>query len=363
MKKTIYKIHRISGVTLGVLMLLLAVSGMGISFREELMPKVYPELFHIEEGSSFLPVHELYTSAQNHLGALKKITNLYSSEDKNEAYIVLYKDPDASFPGMITMNPYTGAVVGQMSMIKNIFAIALFMHSNLFLGKAGSYIVGFLGLVLMFFVISGIYIWLPQHKIMAKVKRTFSLNKTQLVQKLHHSLGISFSIILLISAVTGFLTVFDVSYHVMKPLRGEATRIDDFERKSECTYEEQLNVVKSMTPSMEKNLISIHFCTAKNGLMKVSYGLHDRNFLEGYGRIVVDPKTNTIVQEANSEKDPSSWNIKRLTIYPIHTGEYLGMFGRVVVFVSGIALTIIFFTGLTLFIRRRKTHTDLHHKI
>lgn len=356
MKKTIYQIHKYSGITLGVLLFLSALSGVGISFREELMPIVYKEMFVIKEQDYALPTHLLYTNAQAYLGETKKITNLYGAEDKAEAYLILYKTPEMSFPGMLTINPYTGVVVGEMSMIKNFFAILLFMHSNLILGKIGSYIVGITGLILMFFVISGIYIWLPKRDAFwHKVQRTFQFSKHLIVQKLHHTLGLSFSVILLISAITGFLTIFDLSYQVMRPVRGEALRVDDMERKSECSYEEQLAVVKNMTPMMEKNLISIHFCTAKNGLMKVSYGLHNRNFLDGYGRIVVDPKTNKTLQEANSEKDPSSWNIKRLTIYPIHTGEYLGMFGRVIVFLSGLALMTLFWTGLTLYLRRRRT--------
>lgn len=354
MKKTIYKIHKYAGVTLGVLLFLSALSGVCMSFREELMPKVYPQLFHIqEEATTPLPAHELYTKAKAHLGEVKRITNLYGSESKNEALIVLYKDPANSLPSMLTINPYNGNIVGEMSMIKNFFAIMLFMHSNFFLGKIGSYIVGVLGLVLIFFVLSGIYIWLPQKGIREKIKKIFHFSKPHWVQRLHHSLGITFSVILLISAVTGFLTIFDLSYTIMRPIRGEAVRIDEPEIKAECTYEEQLGVVKSMTPMMEKNLISIHFCTQKNAYMKVSYGLHDGDFLNGYGRIVVDPKTNKILQETNSEKDPSSWNIKRLTIYPIHTGEYLGYFGRIIVALSGVALMIIFLTGLTLFRKRR----------
>lgn len=354
MKKTIYQIHKYSGLTLGVLLFLSALSGVGISFREELMPIVYKDLFAIQEQETPLATHELYTKAQDYLGETKKITNLYGAEEKNEAYLILYKHPDMSFPGMLTINPYTGAVIGEMSMIKNFFAILLFMHSNLFLGKIGGYIVGVTGLLLMFFVISGIYIWWPKKDLWHKIQRTFQFSRHLIVQKLHHTLGLTFSVILLISAVTGFLTIFDVSYQVMRPVRGEAVRVDDMERKSECTYEEQLGVVKNMTPKMEKNLISIHFCTVKNGLMKVSYGLHNRNFLDGYGRIVVDPKTNQTLQEANSEKDPSSWNIKRLTIYPIHTGEYLGMFGRIIVFLSGLALMGMFVTGMMLFLKRRR---------
>lgn len=62
--------------------------------------------------------------------------------------------------------------------------------------------------------------------------------------------------------------------------------------------------------------------------MKVSYGTRDNHFLYGYERIILDPRTKKIVQKFNSDKDPPSWNIKRMIIFPIHTGEYFGMFGE-----------------------------------
>lgn len=354
-RKIIYSVHRWSGVTIGVFIFLLAVSGVGISFREELLPSLYPELFHIEGGTQSTPLPELYSTAQKHLGPHKLITNLYSSEDSGEAYLLLYRDPDSQFPWMLTMNQYTGQVVGEMSMIKNFFAIMLFMHANFFMGKIGAYFVGILGIVLLFFVISGIYIWLPKKNLSHKFKRTFTQFSPGLrAQKIHHALGILFSLFLGLSAITGFLTIYDLSYYLIRPLRGEAERVDDLERKSSCTFEEQLGVVKMITPQMEKNLISIHFCSKKSGLMKVTYGLKDKDYLNGYGRIVIDPLNKKVLQEFNSDNDPFSWNIKRFTIYPLHTGSYLGMGGRIIVFVSGLALMIIFITGVFLFVKRRK---------
>lgn len=361
-RKIIYSIHRWSGVTIGVFIFLLAVSGVGISFREELLPSLYPELFHIEGGTQTSPLPELYANAQKHLGPNKKITNLYSSEDPEEAFLLLYRNPDSLFPWMLTMNQYTGEVVGEMSMIKNFFAVMLFMHANFFIGKIGAYFVGILGLVLLFFIVSGIYIWLPLNHVAKKFKRTFThYSPGHRTQKIHHSLGILFSLFLGLSALTGFLTIYDLSYYLMRPIRREAVRIDDFERKSTCTYNEQLEVVKMVTPEMEKNLISIHFCSKKSGIMKVTYGLRNRDYLNGYGRITIDPLNKDILQEFNSDTDPSSWNIKRFTIYPLHTGSYFGMTGRIIVFISGLALMGIFITGVFLFVKRRRQKIRSFH--
>jgi uncharacterized iron-regulated membrane protein len=354
MKKQIYRIHKWAGLTLGFLLFLLAVSGVGITFRSELLPLFYSDLFAIEAGANYLPLSTLYEKAATHIGDFSPITNIYSAHDKDEAWIVIYKKVNQAFPMMLTMNPFTGDVVGEMSMIKNFFALMLFLHANFLLGKAGSYLVGVMGLLLVAFVISGIYIWLPVKGAKERLLKTFKLKSLGDAQKSHHAIGIVLAIPLLISAVTGFLTVFDLSYYTLRPLRGEPHRVEELEQVITCSFDEQMNVLRSLPPETPNKLISIHFCTKKNGLMKISSGLKDQDFLEGYERILIDPRTNETVQSFNSDKDPSSWNTKRLFIFPIHSGEYFGTFGKTVNFFTGLGLLILWLTGVRLFIKRKQ---------
>src|SRR5690606_3052424 len=113
-------------------------------------------------------------------------------------WIFILKDPSKSLPVMMTVNPFTGETVGVMSMAKNVFAVMLFLHTNLFLGKIGSYFVGILGLIAGLFVISGIYLWLPRTSPLQKLKKGLRAFGSSL-QSLHHSLGLLFSIPLLVS--------------------------------------------------------------------------------------------------------------------------------------------------------------------
>lgn len=357
-KKTLYFYHKWAGLTLGALLFLLGLSGIGITFRQELLPIFYSSLFKITPQEKTLSLTELYAGLAPKLKLEKKsLTNIYASETSDEAYIFLYKLEGDKFPTMMTVNPYTGAVVGEMSMLKNFFALMLFMHANLFIGKAGSYLVGILGLILIFFIISGLIIWWPQNQLWVKLQRTLDLRKGLKSKKLHHLLGVLFAIPLFISASTGFLTIFDLSYFIVRPLKSQEIRVEELERKSLCTFEDELQTLGLMTKIMEDNLISVHFCTPKNGLMKISYGLHDRDFLKGYARLVIDPVKQEILQRFDSEKDPSSWNIKRLIIFPIHTGEYFGFFGRFVNLLTGMGLVLLFVSGIVLFNTRKNRPT------
>lgn len=341
------------GLTLGVVIFFIALSGVGITFRHELMPIVYQDLFKITPEKTQLAPEIILQKTYDYLGPNRPMTNFYASEHEDEAVLIIYKD-GGLLPSMITVNPYSGAVVGEMEMIKNAFAVMLFFHTNFFLGKIGSYLMGLFGGILALFVISGIYIWIPQKNIKQKWARTFKLASAGLTQKIHHAAGILFAIPLLISAISGSLIIFDVAYMIMNPIQNQPARVEEVELKGPCSFEQQMKSFKYMTPEMQKHLISVHLCTAKNSVVKFSYGLHNKNFLDGYGRTIIDPVEDKILQVFNSETDPSSWNSKRLTVYPIHTGEYLGTFGRVIVLISGLALMALYITGTSLYLKRRK---------
>lgn len=348
-KKTLYKIHKWAGLTLGVFLFLLGVSGVSITFREELLPMSYPELFDITPASEFLPTHKLYQSALDFKSESQEITNIYSSHHADEAYMLMIKDSEKTFPLIWTINPYTGQILGEISMIKNFYAVMLMIHTNFLAGKMGSYFVGLLGLILSFFIISGLIIFTPKNQ---KLRRYLSLKTLKFsTQKFHHQLGVILGPLLLISALSGMFIVFDIPYYLARAFNAPP-RIEEAVQAGQCNYQEQKQVLMGMTPEIENKLVSVHFCTPKNSLMKITYGKTEKDFLDGYVRKIIDPKFNHLLQVFDSQVDPKAWNLKRLLVYPIHTGQYFGLLGRIINFVLGLALSLLFVTGIRLSIKR-----------
>lgn len=338
---------------MGILMFLLAFSGILITFREELLPVVYTE-FRVTPGETELHPAVILKNAQASLPG-KTVTNFYANGAIDEASLILFKDPTKALPGILVMNPYTGQFIGEMPLWKNVFAVALFFHANFFLGKTGEWLVGILGFILIAFVGSGLIIWLPKSNTAMKLKKTFSRGVNS--QKLHHQLGIILAVPLLVSGLTGFLTIFDLTYVVTRALNKDAARPEELAVVRPCDFNKDLSALSILNPEQLQNLISIHLCGKKNAYLRVSYGVKSRHPSDGYSRILIDPETRQIVQSFNSSKDPASWNFKRLLVYPIHSGEFFGFTGKLIVFLSGVGLMIIFISGLLLTIRRSKRFT------
>lgn len=350
-KKLLYKIHKWSGLSLGVFIFLLALSGVSITFREELLPMSYPEFFDVTPQGKALPSLKLYEAGLSYKNESQRITNLYTAHHDDEAYMLMVKDDTKKFPIIWTINPYTAQITGEISMIKNFYAIMLMMHTNFFAGKTGTYLVGLMGIVLSFFVISGIIIFTPAKHKMARYKSLLHFSFSS--QKIHHQLGVVLAIPLLISALTGMFIVFDIPYYTARVF-GTPVRVEEAVMTGECQVDEEKAVLSTITPEKEDRLISLHFCSPKNSLMKVTYGQTEKDFLDGYVREVINPKTQETLQVFDSKIDPDSWNFKRLIIYPIHTGQYFGIFGRVINFILGMMLMVIFFSGIRLSIKRAK---------
>lgn len=357
MRKTLYKLHKLAGLTIGIFMFLLAFSGILITFREELLPVVYSDFRVIPEGKELHP-ELIIRSAQSHLGS-RIVTNFYAGGDADEASLILFKDPTKALPGILTMNPYSGKVISEMPLWQNVFAVALFFHANFFLGKTGEWIVGILGFILFLFVITGLILWWPKSHMARKLQHTFSGKLSS--QKLHHQLGLILAIPLIVSALTGFLTIFDLTYVVMRGIKNDPARPEEMSVIKVCDFEKDMIALRTLTTEQLSRLISIHLCGKKNAFIRVSYGVKDRHPTNGYSRILIDPETQQIVQSFDSAKDPASWNLKRMVIYPIHSGEFFGTAGKVIVFLGGVGLMLIFISGILLTTQRFKRNRLIHN--
>lgn len=321
---------------------------MLITYRDELLPVVYSDLMLVKTQEKRADLKDQIASARAYLKD-QPFTHLYTAETDDTSSMFFYRPEGALLPHLLAIDPYTSEVRGTMPLIQNIFGVMIYVHANLLLGKAGSWIVGLMGLLLTGFFISGLIIWWPlENHFLLKIK---TLPKSGL-RGLHRCLGLFLGLPLVFSALTGFILAFDLIEKFGPTKPKEAIEMQS------CTYEEQLAALDLLSETQKQNLISIHFCSPKNGLMKFSSGLDERSGHHGYMRQVINPKTKEIVQAFDTTKDPETWSMNQLTIYPMHTGAYFGGLGRILIFICGIALCTLYITGIYPTIKKRLLNKD-----
>ena len=103
------------------------------------------------------------------------------------------------------MNPYTGDIVGERTG-KTVLGSIHQIHTNLLLGPNGKTVVAGVTCVLLFLVLSGIYLWWPQKRVTIKWKAASSW---RVHFDIHNTAGIYSALFLLVLGFSGLLIHYD----------------------------------------------------------------------------------------------------------------------------------------------------------
>lgn len=207
-KKWTRSIHLWLGLTSGVLVVFLGITGCLLAFEKEIRNLTESYQFVEKQDKPYLQPSQLKAIAVKHLDGHPVVGLEYGRPGK--AAFAAYYDTVAYT--IVAMNPYTGEVLKVKDMTKDFFRIVLNGHFYLWLPPAiGRPIVGSATLVFLIMLISGIVLWWPKNK--AAMKQRFSIKWNAKWRRvnydLHNVLGFYMSWIGIFLAITGLVWGFD----------------------------------------------------------------------------------------------------------------------------------------------------------
>jgi uncharacterized iron-regulated membrane protein len=198
MRKLIFNLHLYSALIVGIFVVMIGVTGSIMAFETELDRMMNPGLFRVEPQAQPMPAAGLFQAA----------SRAYPKQKIGSMRLPQSPDDSAQFtvkgPRQVFINPYTGAILGErnpLTMLARIHQI----HLRLLMGETGSNIVAIATGVLLFLVISGVYLWWPVKR--ARVKWSASARRVHF--DLHNTAGIYSALFLVVLAVTGIAIHFD----------------------------------------------------------------------------------------------------------------------------------------------------------
>ena len=197
MRKLIFNLHLYTALVAGVFVVILGVTGSIMAFEEELDHMFNPALFRIQPGARKLPIAQLLASLRAAFPG-QKFSGLHIGSKPDESYYTGVKG------ATVFVNPYTGQVLGkrpQPTTLQNIHQL----HLRLLLGPTGKSVVNIVSFILVWLVLSGIYLWWPLKR--ARIK--FGASLWRLVFDAHHTVGIYSALFLLAAGISGIVIHFD----------------------------------------------------------------------------------------------------------------------------------------------------------
>ena len=210
MRKPLIVLHRWTALVVGIILLCTAASVATLVFEGAIDRGLHPELWHVDPAGQALPIDTI----------VARVEAKFPGETIGA--ISLSPQPDRAWvtnAGKVTVfiNPFTGRINGTRTPLEGQNTIARRLHVfhvELLAGKAGRAIVGAATVIALFLVLTGIILWWPDK--LVRISTAASWKRINF--DLHHALGISAAIVLVVITGSGLVIHYDALTKVVRSL-------------------------------------------------------------------------------------------------------------------------------------------------
>ena len=370
-KQLLFRIHGFIGITLGAVLAIVGLTGAILCFQDELIASLNPELAHSQDSHSApLPPSELIARLEESSG--RKVSSLWST-----GRILFAPSPNHVAPIAQYVDRSTGQLYGRLTG-QAFFEFTAQLHHHLAMGFAGRLLTRLGAIMLVVFVISGLYLRWPRQTLNWRVWLTLNASRKGrgFLREVHYVLGTWCALFYLLSALTGLYWSIGVPHTDALQLKGNAGLSGNYEslrhgRPALRTTERATNNALPIDYAMLWTHLSraagpqlgewnLRLPATPGQPAMLFYLTSTSANPSALSEVSVDTQTGQIKAHARYEDQPL---VDRLLIsnFALHVGSYFGIAGRIALFVTSACMPLFFITGWMLFLTRkhRKAKTAL----
>lgn len=374
-RKLTFQLHLWLGLTSGLIVAVMAVTGCVLTFEKELKQKFYPERYFIKPiKKEKFPLSYLKIKAQEALPGGMKINRVEISSDPTRTYRFrsLKMDNDAlTFWGSyqhyyrVYINPYTAKVEAVENAKQDFFEIVLNLHRRLLLGeKIGKNITGYATLVFLILLISGLVIWYPRKMNKNMLKGMFLIKKTSNLKRLnydlHNVLGFYSAIPLLLICYSALIWNFkEVDHFVERILNGREQKEEKLKSIPPTTeFSDQNTILDTVWSTVKKSFINketalISFPRTEEGTYYAEITYANKQYQNDQYNF--DQYTGKVLRfQSYQDKSIGNGTALRERNYDLHTGTIFGTTGQFLYFFAGFIAFSLPITGFIMWFNKKK---------
>lgn len=366
------KIHLYIGLSCGAVLVVIGLTGSVMVFGQVIDEWSNPDLFGMggqgEKLPAARPLNEIVAAAKGALPPQGILTNIAFPHSVPGIFRVGFQMPTA-VPGQfdsyeIIVDSSSGQVRGSRLWYRPsrpwdgpLMSVIMYVHVSLLLDQPGATTVGIIGTLMMFSIVTGVIIWWPQSgrfRQALAIKRR--VGRMRVLHDLHNTVGIYSALVVFLLLFTG-ISMYEpvrVIPHSIAKLLSPLTEVpqdltsSQIPGKESLTPEDAVAVVSRLFP--DGTMKGLNFPDTNEGVYVVTQILPDAvperqvwvDQYSGQALFVKEPRTNTI--------GDTFWD----WLFPLHTGEALGLPGRITVLIAGLVPVVLFATGIVMWVRKQR---------
>ena len=396
-KKILFQIHWFLGISAGLILSIMGVTGAIYSYEQPIQKWLNPESYTVQvEQKNKLTPAQIFQHFQ-HTDPTIKINSITINPDPTASSSINIVKEGARKGYNMMINPYSAAVLPEIKG-REFFQFIQQLHRNLTVGEVGKQITGASALMLIYFVLSGLYLrWPKKHSVKQWLFVKPKLKGRNFLWDLHAIVGTWVIIFYLLLAFTGLYWSYDWwrngMFKVMGVERPQPEMQTNAQNKGAENKQSQLPEINQNKPATTAQTEHAQKGEGRGskGLKpeQVSYALNQTwtGFNAQVGR-EYSSITFNIPKKANGEMEVSfvdsipqherarnkatydyqASQIKKLELYedqklnqkimnsmlPVHRGSFFGPVYQFAAMLAALIMPLFFITGWMLYLKRRK---------
>lgn len=361
LKKTLFQLHWFFGITAGLVLALMGITGAAYSFQDEILRALNPTVLTVEkQPAGVLPPAELVRKLETTEG--KTVSMLWVESESGNAARVFFTPPAGERRGQMRyFDPYTGDYLGD-AVGQDFFGLMLQLHRFLAIGDTGRQITGACTLILIFFCLSGLYLRWPRQVASWRAWLTLDWRKKgrSFNWDLHSVFGTWCLLFYLLAALTGLYWSYEWYSKGLTRLLSDAPQNERVRNRGPApagpapvaNYDAIWSSIYS-TAGPHLSAYNIRMPAVAGQPATVYYLLQSSPHDRALNQINLDPATG-VVKSVERYADKSLKAQLLTSIYALHVGSYFGLAGRIILTVTSLCMPLFFITGWLLYLDRRR---------
>ena len=347
MRRLILNIHLAIGIAAGLFVVLLGATGSILAFEPELDRWVYRDISYVKPGGKTL--------------SLVEIGNAISRKYPGESIVAYLPSPAPDFPtgvilsrGMISVNPYTGDVLGMRTRGQSFLGVVRALHVRLAIGSVGRGILDWSCVAILLSALSGLYLWWP----VKRMRIGGRLWSARFWYDLHSSIGFFSLVPVLLLAVTGTVIGFreQVGQLIVRSSNPKTTNSEGEpsvpgpqSQRGPISPDEAVSIARAQLPGA----VAYRLQTPQYGGLYVVALEFPHNRISGKRNFIsLDPSSGRIISaRLSSALSAPEWFMA--VNGAIHTGSIWGLSSRIVASLASLLLPLQAVSGLLIWLRRK----------
>ena len=351
-RTVVLKIHLWLGIVAAIFLVILGLTGSVTAFENDIDHWLHRDLYYVQVRPKVLPEAELIRTVQKQF-APARVAVVHIFRQPDLAHVMQLNDRSTAL-----VSPYDGHILGRItgpSTTQKIIGYIHQLHTHLApdprstpkAAKIGVVIVQIAGYILCLLVLLGLILWWRTKRATIKWKAPWF----RISFDAHHAIGIYFALFLLIAALTGVLVergdLIAWLTHSREPMR--------FPRlQSSLTGATPISVDRAeqiaLTVIPGTTVTDVQLPLNPTDVYMVILRVPEETSEAAHSYIFIDQYTGKTLHAVNFLDDPG-YRLVRFN-RSIHTGDFWGTPGHILVSLSSLMLVVMVVTGLVIWLKK-----------